>query len=100
MCCFDCNLSLQSVRPAAMLVERSKDFGQTWKIFRFFAEDCALHFPSVLSRPAASIDDIICDSRFSGPEPSTGGEVLQFINRYIQAHLIPFIVTTFLTSSK
>ncbi|XP_078794464.1 laminin subunit beta-4 isoform X3 [Oryzias latipes] len=69
-------LTFKSVRPAAMLVERSKDFGQTWKIFRFFAEDCALHFPSVLSRPAASIDDIICDSRFSGPEPSTGGEVV------------------------
>ncbi|XP_036068153.1 laminin subunit beta-4 isoform X4 [Oryzias melastigma] len=69
-------LTFKSFRPAAMVVERSKDFGQTWKIFRFFADDCALHFPSVLRGPASSIADIICDSRFSGPEPSTGGEVV------------------------
>ncbi len=58
-----------------MLVERSKDFGRTWKVFRYFAEDCANSFPSVSEGPADSIDDLICDSRYSGAEPSTDGEV-------------------------
>lgn len=58
-----------------MLVERSKDFGQTWKVFRYFAEDCSLHYPWVSDQPAESIDDVVCDSRYSGSEPSTDGEV-------------------------
>ncbi|CAB1438278.1 unnamed protein product, partial [Pleuronectes platessa] len=69
-------LTFKSFRPAAMLVERSKDFGQTWKVFRYFAEDCSLHFPSVSNEAADSVDDIICDSRYSGSEPSTNGEVV------------------------
>lgn len=67
--------SLQSFRPVAMLVERSKDFGQTWKVFRYFSDDCSLHFPSVPIDSAHSVDDVICDSRYSGSEPSTNGEV-------------------------
>lgn len=69
-------LTFKSFRPAAMLVERSKDFGRSWKVFRYFADDCSLHFPSVSADPANSIDDIICDSRYSGSEPSTDGEVV------------------------
>uniref|UniRef100_A0A3Q3JWY3 Laminin, beta 4 n=1 Tax=Monopterus albus TaxID=43700 RepID=A0A3Q3JWY3_MONAL len=69
-------LTFKSFRPAAMLVERSKDFGRSWKIFRYFAEDCLLHFPLVSAEPAASIDDVVCDSRYSGSEPSTDGEVV------------------------
>ncbi|XP_017281846.1 laminin subunit beta-4 [Kryptolebias marmoratus] len=69
-------LTFKSFRPAAMLVERSKDFGRTWKVFRYFAEDCALHFPSVPNETAFNINDVVCDSRYSEPEPSTGGEVV------------------------
>ncbi|KAI7811799.1 laminin subunit beta-4 precursor [Triplophysa rosa] len=69
-------LTFKSFRPAAMLVERSKDFGQTWKVFRYFAEDCASSFPSIPEGPADSLDDVICDSRYSGAEPSTDGEVV------------------------
>ncbi|XP_058502469.1 laminin subunit beta-4 isoform X2 [Solea solea] len=69
-------LTFKSFRPAAMLVERSKDFGRTWKVLRYFADDCSLHFPSVSSESADRVDDIICDSRYSGPEPSTDGEVV------------------------
>ncbi|XP_066523971.1 laminin subunit beta-4 [Hoplias malabaricus] len=69
-------LTFKSFRPAAMLVERSKDFGRTWKVFRYFAADCANDFPGVSRGQAESIDDLICDSRYSGPEPSTDGEVV------------------------
>ncbi|XP_028304206.1 laminin subunit beta-4 isoform X2 [Gouania willdenowi] len=69
-------LTFRSFRPAAMLVERSRDFGRSWKVLRYFSEDCSLHFPSVSTDAAESVDDIVCDSRYSGPEPSTNGEVV------------------------
>lgn len=69
-------LIIQSFRPAAMLVERSKDFGHTWKVFRYFSVDCVSDFPRISEGPAKAIDDLICDSRYSGAEPSTEGEVI------------------------
>uniref|UniRef100_A0A8C5CFG7 Laminin subunit beta-1 n=1 Tax=Gadus morhua TaxID=8049 RepID=A0A8C5CFG7_GADMO len=72
-------LTFKSFRPAAMLVERSKDFGHTWKVFRYYAEDCAAHFPWVSAEPSDSVDDVVCDSRYSGSQPSTDGEVFNLI---------------------
>ncbi|KAL2093324.1 hypothetical protein ACEWY4_010636 [Coilia grayii] len=73
-------LTFKSFRPAAMLVERSKDFGQTWKVFRYFAEDCPTSFPGVSEGDAESLQDVICESRYSGPEPSTDGELITMTN--------------------
>ncbi|XP_036374359.1 laminin subunit beta-4 [Megalops cyprinoides] len=69
-------LTFKSFRPLAMLVERSKDNGRTWKVFRYFAEDCKASFPRISEGPADSVDDVICDSKYSAPEPSTDGEVV------------------------
>ncbi|MBN3318666.1 LAMB4 protein, partial [Atractosteus spatula] len=69
-------LTFKTFRPAAMLVERSKDNGRTWKVFRYFAQDCKASFPSVPEGPSDNLEDVICDSRYSGTEPSTDGEVV------------------------
>ncbi|XP_036926552.1 laminin subunit beta-4 isoform X1 [Sturnira hondurensis] len=69
-------LTFKTFRPAAMLVERSTDYGHTWKVFKYFAKDCATSFPNITSGQAQGLGDLVCDSRYSDIEPSTGGEVV------------------------
>uniref|UniRef100_A0A4W2H9E6 Laminin subunit beta 4 n=1 Tax=Bos indicus x Bos taurus TaxID=30522 RepID=A0A4W2H9E6_BOBOX len=57
-------LTFKTFWPAAMLVERSTDYGHTWRVFKYFAKDCA-----------QGVGDLVCDSKYSDIEPSTGGEV-------------------------
>ena len=68
-----------------MLVERSTDYGYTWKEVKYFAKDCATSFPNITSGQAQGVGDVVCDSRYSDVEPSTGGEVacpfLDFFSR-------------------
>lgn len=64
-----------------MLVEHSTDYGRTWKVFKYFAKDCATSFPNVTSGQAQEVGDLVCDSKYSDIEPSTGGEVVfPFLN--------------------
>ncbi|XP_055974528.1 laminin subunit beta-4 [Sorex fumeus] len=69
-------LKFKTFRPAAMLVERSTDYGHSWKVFKYFAKNCAASFPNISSGQAQEVGDLVCDSKYSDIEPSTGGEVV------------------------
>uniref|UniRef100_A0A8D0HGV7 Netrin-4 n=1 Tax=Sphenodon punctatus TaxID=8508 RepID=A0A8D0HGV7_SPHPU len=63
----------KSPRPAAMVLERSQDFGKTWKPYKYFATNCSATFglaDDVIKKGA------ICTSRYSNPFPCMGGEVI------------------------
>lgn len=66
---------LQTFRPAAMIIERSADFGRTWRPYRYFASNCTKTFHGIPSNGLHHINDIICEERYSDIEPSTNGEV-------------------------
>ncbi|MEQ2174360.1 hypothetical protein GOODEAATRI_007191, partial [Goodea atripinnis] len=62
-------LVFRSPRPAAMVIERSADFGITWEALRVFAHNCRVEFnlDDDLNRPGS-----LCTSRYSSPQPCSG----------------------------
>uniref|UniRef100_A0A224X9G7 Putative netrin axonal chemotropic factor n=1 Tax=Panstrongylus lignarius TaxID=156445 RepID=A0A224X9G7_9HEMI len=67
-------MKFRTFRPAAMLVERSFDFGKTWSTYRYFAENCPASFPNVPT--SNNLTDVFCESTYSQVFPVTGGEVI------------------------
>ncbi|ESO12687.1 hypothetical protein HELRODRAFT_62664, partial [Helobdella robusta] len=65
----------KTLLPAAMLVERSNNFGRTWRVDRYFSEDCERDFPRV---PTYSSDFRVpyCTNEFSESPNKLNREVL------------------------
>uniref|UniRef100_A0A670XWB0 Netrin-4 n=1 Tax=Pseudonaja textilis TaxID=8673 RepID=A0A670XWB0_PSETE len=63
----------KSPRPAAMVLERSQDYGQTWRPYKYFAVNCTATFglPDDNSEEGS-----LCTSRYSDVVPCTRGEVI------------------------
>uniref|UniRef100_A0A3P9N9F3 Netrin 4 n=1 Tax=Poecilia reticulata TaxID=8081 RepID=A0A3P9N9F3_POERE len=68
-------LVFRSPRPAAMLLERSQDFGRTWRTLRYFAQDCEKMF-GLAEGLSLEGDGATCTSKYSGAFPCTKGEVI------------------------
>ncbi|KAM6151998.1 LOW QUALITY PROTEIN: laminin subunit beta-4 [Erethizon dorsatum] len=73
-------LAFKYFQPAAMLVEHSMDYGHTWKALKYFAKGCAASFPDITPGQAQEVGDLVCDSRYSDIQPSTGGKVLKVLD--------------------
>ncbi|XP_066582072.1 laminin subunit beta-1 [Prorops nasuta] len=69
-------IRFRTFRPAAMLIERSYDFGKNWKVYRHFAHNCEQYFPGVPTHLPQSMTEVICETRYSGVSPSSNGEVI------------------------
>lgn len=41
----------------------------TWRVFKYFAKDCATLFPNITSGQAQGVGDLVCDSKYSDIEP-------------------------------
>ncbi|NXP79219.1 LAMB3 protein, partial [Ramphastos sulfuratus] len=66
-------LHFRSPLPAAMLIERSTDFGKTWQVYQYLASDCATAFPHVPQGSPQSWQDARCQT-LQG-HPLNGGKV-------------------------
>ncbi|NXV74126.1 LAMB3 protein, partial [Atlantisia rogersi] len=66
-------LHFRSPLPAAMLIERSTDFGKTWEVYQYLASDCATAFPHVPQGSPESWQDAWCQTLQGHPLP--GGKV-------------------------
>ncbi|KAF8561903.1 hypothetical protein P879_02848 [Paragonimus westermani] len=73
-------LRFKTYRPAAMYLERSYDFGRSWKRYAYFSSNCKRDFPTIYEGPRRTLTDVTCTGVYSQLTPSEGGVVGQFID--------------------
>ena len=59
-----------------MYIEKSYDWGQTWKVTRYFAAECEKSFPTIFEGAPRYLNETVCQSRYSKIVPSTLGSVI------------------------
>ena len=69
-------MTFKTFRPAAMVIEKSSDFGRTWKTYGYFGANCAESFPDISTDLPKNLGELYCESRYSSVTPSTKGEVV------------------------
>ncbi|CAL8096731.1 unnamed protein product [Calicophoron daubneyi] len=68
-------LRFKTYRPAAMYLERSYDFGRSWRKYAYFSNNCKRDFPAVPEAPRRLLTDVTCTGVYSQLTPSEGGVV-------------------------
>lgn len=58
----------KSFPPAAMVIEKSNDYGLTWQIMAYFAYNCQEVFPGIALKRTSNYDTPICLSSYSSIE--------------------------------
>ncbi|XP_012637176.2 laminin subunit beta-3 isoform X2 [Microcebus murinus] len=56
----DIMMEFKGPAPAGMLIERSSDFGKTWRVYQYLAADCASAFPRVRQGQPQDWQDVRC----------------------------------------
>lgn len=69
-------LVFRSPRPAAMTLERSQDFGRTWRMMQYYATNCSAAFRLEEGKAGIGQDGATCTSKYSGAYPCNRGEVI------------------------
>ncbi|TKS90624.1 Netrin-4 Beta-netrin Hepar-derived netrin-like protein [Collichthys lucidus] len=64
----------RSPRPAAMTLERSQDFGRTWKMLQYYASNCSAAFGLEEGKAGGGQDGASCTSKYSAAYPCNRGE--------------------------
>lgn len=70
-----------SPRPDVWALERSKDYGQTWKAWQYFAptrDDCYRYFQNFTMGPITRDDQVICETKFAKIVPLENADVRFF----------------------
>ncbi|KAL1769962.1 laminin subunit beta-3 [Sigmodon hispidus] len=72
----DIMMDFKSPMPAGMLIERSSDFGKTWRVYQYLATNCASTFPQVHQGQPKNWQDVRCQPLPQKPNGRlTGGKV-------------------------
>ncbi|XP_043933068.1 laminin subunit beta-3 [Protopterus annectens] len=72
----DVTLDFKSLSPAAVIFERSSDFGRTWEIYQYFADDCSKTFPWVRTGRPETVRDVRCQQLPSSPGVPPNGKIV------------------------
>uniref|UniRef100_A0A803SQN4 Laminin subunit beta 3 n=1 Tax=Anolis carolinensis TaxID=28377 RepID=A0A803SQN4_ANOCA len=69
-------LDFRSPLPVGMVIERSTDFGTTWKVYQYLSTDCATSFPQISSGLPQTWQDVRCqDMQTQHRPPQNGGKI-------------------------
>ncbi|XP_060087236.1 laminin subunit beta-3 [Heteronotia binoei] len=71
-------LDFRSPLPVGMVIERSTDFGRTWKIYQYLSTDCATSFPWISRGLPQSWQDVRCQDIQTHHRPPQGGGKIEF----------------------
>lgn len=70
-------VTFKTERPKQMIIERSNDFGKTWHVYQYYAQNCRSAYNLQPDPPISAVDPFkqICSELYSGEFPRSGGVV-------------------------